>query len=94
MTTWTTSKPRLASTPGPKPARPAPAQETASVSHETIRARAYELYLARTRLGLAGDDVTDWVQAERELGASPPAAPVIELKGQVRGETLLRSGQD
>jgi hypothetical protein len=34
------------------------------LSHDQIAQRAYEIYLAR---GAAGDPVTDWLQAEREL---------------------------
>ena len=34
-------------------------------SHEEIRLRAYEIYLERG--GLPGDEVDDWLQAEREL---------------------------
>jgi Protein of unknown function (DUF2934) len=35
------------------------------VSHHEIAARAYELYLARG--GMSGNDIGDWLQAEREL---------------------------
>jgi len=36
------------------------------VTAEQIRARAYELFLARG--GAHGDDLADWLRAERELG--------------------------
>jgi hypothetical protein len=39
-------------------ARPTP-------SHEEIRRRAYEIYLERG--GLPGDELDDWLRAEREL---------------------------
>jgi hypothetical protein len=42
----------------PVPGRTAP-------TDEQIRARAYEIYLARGRV--AGDEDADWLQAEREL---------------------------
>ena len=35
------------------------------VTEEAIRARAYEIYLARG--GVAGDPILDWLQAEQEL---------------------------
>ncbi len=35
------------------------------VSHHKIAARAYEIYLARN--GMSGNDIGDWLQAEREL---------------------------
>jgi Protein of unknown function (DUF2934) len=34
-------------------------------SHEEIRRRAYEIYLERD--GLPGDELDDWLRAEREL---------------------------
>jgi len=34
-------------------------------SHEEIRGRAYEIYLERD--GLPGDELDDWLRAEREL---------------------------
>ena len=39
-------------------------------SYEEIRLRAYEIYLERS--GLPGNELNDWLQAEREL---QPAAP-------------------
>ena len=33
---------------------------------EQIRQRAYEIYVSRN--GAPGDEVQDWLQAERELG--------------------------
>jgi hypothetical protein len=38
-----------------------------------IRQRAYELYVDRG--GVDGDDVSDWLQAEREYFTSRNAAP-------------------
>lgn len=45
-------------------AAPREADETLG-AHEAIRARAYELYLQRGE-GAGGDDVNDWLEAERE----------------------------
>ncbi len=36
-------------------------------THETIAARAFELYLGRS--GQPGDELSDWLQAEAELSA-------------------------
>jgi hypothetical protein len=36
-----------------------------TTSHEEIRRRAYEIYLERG--GLPGDELEDWLRAEREL---------------------------
>lgn len=36
-----------------------------SVRHEEIRIRAYEIYIARD--GQPGDELSDWLQAEREI---------------------------
>ena len=43
---------------------PNPEDENALDAAEAIRARAYELYLQRGER--AGDDVNDWLEAERE----------------------------
>jgi hypothetical protein len=36
---------------------------------EQIRARAYELYMERG--GIGGDELEDWIRAEREIRARP-----------------------
>ena len=69
----------LAPTPNVQPRRPAiplpPSSDTTNqdeprrqtVSEDDVRLRAYELYLQRG--ADPGDDVGDWLQAERELRA-------------------------
>ena len=47
--------------------RPAPASETVNPSSAEIAKRAFEIYCERG--GLDGNDVQDWLQAERELTA-------------------------
>lgn len=42
--------------------------DNTSTQTEQIRERAYELYLARG--GQEGNDVSDWLDAERELGSN------------------------
>ena len=37
---------------------------------EQIRQRAYEIYVSRN--GAPGDEVQDWLQAERELSSKQP----------------------
>jgi hypothetical protein len=50
-----------------------------SPSHEQIRLRAYEIYLERG--GLAGNELDDWLQAERELERGTlPMAQEIPIK--------------
>jgi len=34
---------------------------------EEIRARAHEIFEARARDGIGGDDLSDWLQAEAEI---------------------------
>jgi hypothetical protein len=51
-------------------ARSAPQKEVSEIAPkeptaEQIRQRAYEIYLSRS--GAAGDELQDWLQAEREL---------------------------
>jgi hypothetical protein len=48
---------------GPAPAEPD--RPIAKPADEQIRARAYEIYVARGRA--PGHDIDDWLQAEREL---------------------------
>jgi len=44
------------------------------VSHEAIRERACQIYQARIKVGQPGDELSDWLQAERELkGKAKPA---------------------
>ena len=51
-------------------------------SREEIRLRAYEIYLERG--GLPGNELDDWLQAERELvRAVPPQAIGFSDKGEV-----------
>jgi hypothetical protein len=52
-------------------------------SHEEIRLRAYEIYLERG--GLPGNELNDWLQAERELDlASPPKTTGFSVKGKAQ----------
>jgi hypothetical protein len=49
-------------------------------SHEQIRLRAYEIYLERG--GFPGNELDDWLQAERELvRVVPPQAIRFSVKG-------------
>jgi Protein of unknown function (DUF2934) len=67
---------------------------------ERVRARAYAIFLARCRTGAPGNELSDWLQAERETGGLSPSAPctcgrdaeAMEAKARARGEILLRSG--
>lgn len=62
------SKAQPATSSAPMTAAVAPVANgnvTAPPSAETIRLRAYERYLARN--GTAGDEVSDWLAAEREI---------------------------
>ena len=45
---------------------------TAGLNHDRVAVRAYELYVARG-CG-AGQDLDDWLSAERELNHAPAAA--------------------
>jgi hypothetical protein len=51
----------------PRPTAPdTPQSAFARLSNDEIATRAYEIYLARG--AMAGNDLGDWLQAERELG--------------------------
>ena len=50
-----------------------------TLSRDEIRRRAYEIYLERD--GLPGNELDDWLQAERELlRAAPPKATGVWIK--------------
>ena len=52
-------------------------------SREEIRLRAYEIYLERG--GLTGNELDDWLQAERELErAAPPKTDVFSIKRETQ----------
>ena len=58
------------------------AEDTSAInapSREEVRLRAYEIYLQRG--GLPGNELDDWLQAERELqGASAAKAQEASIK--------------
>jgi hypothetical protein len=56
------AKPQSSRTPTNKP------------SDDEIRVLAYCLYERRCEAGIAGDAAADWLQAERQLASSAPAA--------------------
>jgi hypothetical protein len=54
-------------------------------SPERVRARAYDIYLARVRTAGTGDALSDWLQAERELAGKsiltePGASTAVERR--------------
>lgn len=55
-----------------KRAQPTAARRTDPPGEAEIRARAYQIFLARA--GRPGDPESDWLQAERELRDGKPAA--------------------
>ncbi len=57
------------SSPAPRKPRAAKSRPTP----EQIQLRAYEIYLERC--GAPGNELQDWVQAERELFAKPRKTP-------------------
>lgn len=71
-----------------------------------IRARAHELYVDRQKNGGAGDALSDWLKAEREVQVAQPrfrqASPeqndssvvVVETRNRVRGEAMLRQSAE
>lgn len=93
----------FASTPAlPSMSGPPGREEVAS----RIRARAHELYQDRQKNSGAGDALSDWLKAEREVQAALPrtrqALPehddssvvVVESRHRVRGEALLRNSKE
>jgi len=67
------------------------------VMSERIRARAYEIYQARSGNGGPGDQGSDWLQAERELNGGSPVpqgsldiqALDIQMRSQARAATRV-----
>lgn len=68
-----------------RPARQAAHEPSArvEVKPDLIRNRAYEIFLARK--GGAGDHLSDWVQAERELCGDSQDEPVAVRSGERHG---------
>jgi hypothetical protein len=70
----TVSKPKAAARPAGtatsadagKPAK-AKAEKTHAASHEDVAFRAYLIAEKRQQLGIHGDSLSDWVEAERQL---------------------------
>jgi hypothetical protein len=61
------------------------------ITPDRIRCRAYEIYCDRNEgRGRGGDNVSDWLQAERELTGASPGAPIAHGSGK-RHETYDRS---
>lgn len=67
----TTSKNSSASSSQPRPVAPVRSEVTLHL----VRRRAYEIFQARN--DGPGDQVSDWVQAERELSGAPHDAPDV-----------------
>ncbi|MBU0640178.1 MAG: DUF2934 domain-containing protein [Planctomycetes bacterium] len=52
--------------------RPAKVKRATTVRpKDGMRARAFEIFQARMQTNLPGDQLSDWLQAERELDDSP-----------------------
>lgn len=47
---------------------------------EQVRSRAYEVYCERCESGGAGDALTDWLAAERELSAGGNTSTLLEAE--------------
>jgi len=62
--------------------RPQPRAPVANVTPEAIRTRAYEIFQRRKSKSGPGDQMSDWLQAEREI------------KELLRGEVLLKGDQE
>lgn len=69
--------------------------ERISATPEKIEQRAYELYLERG--GENGDDLADWLAAERELTALPQqsnsSAPQVRAAASELQATPLKGGR-
>jgi hypothetical protein len=53
---------------------PAIGRRQPAITEEAVRLRAYEIYLRRANE--PGNDVSDWLEAERELQANQPEISV------------------
>ncbi len=66
---------------GPIQSHPDDPSANHTLSREEIQLRAFEIYLARG--GLPGNELDDWLQAERELDRT---APSKSARFSVKGE--------
>ncbi|MBN1882291.1 MAG: DUF2934 domain-containing protein [Deltaproteobacteria bacterium] len=58
---------QAAKTKAATPKKPARKKVDLGEFLEEIRARAHEIFEQRTRDGISGDDLSDWLQAEAEI---------------------------
>ena len=68
----------------------------AELTPRRVAARAYEIFQARNRDGGAGDEASDWLQAERELSVGVPnhsTSADLDFEARARGQTLLAGGK-
>ena len=87
MSTWTKPRKNGFPTPG-QPQRQTPASPTPKPADpDRVRARAYEIFLARRRDNAPGNPESDWLQAERELVGKLREQP--RSHAAIRGEALL-----
>ena len=75
--------------PGRDTIRQTPVRESV---HERIRRRAFELFLQRS--GAAGDALSDWLEAERQVRAADQRSGREDAKAAERGEALLAGEGD
>lgn len=71
------------------PAALLPHLSSSTAGADQIRCRAYQIYRSRAQNGGAGDAVSDWLEAEREInGSAKPPTPVsvIETKSTAKQE--------
>jgi len=64
----------------------------AKAAADRIRIRAYEVYRTRSTAGQPGNEVTDWLQAERELNgpeAETTKSAEVVVRPRALGEAIL-----
>lgn len=87
MTTNSKTSRNLASQTRPVELQPEDAAVTNVADQDLIRIRAYEIYLERG--GMPGDELDDWLRAEREL---QDAALFAEDRSRPEHNRTLKSG--
>jgi hypothetical protein len=55
---------------------------TQEQDHEAIASRAYAIFLGREREGVAGDEISDWYAAVRELDGGEQEPPRQEKRSR------------
>jgi hypothetical protein len=71
-----------------------PERQSVEVTPHLIRDRAYEIYTQRAASARRGDEISDWLEAKRELTGRRPTGDAAAAENAARGEALMGGDQE